>query len=334
MPGVGGEVAVDEGARLVAGDARPSGQPEVAHPVGDPEVDHLGHGALVGRHVRRVLAQHERSAVAVDVPAFREGGLQVGVARNVGQDPELDLAVVGAHEDHLGRAGNEGPPDAPAERRPDRDVLEVRVRRREAARRGHGLVERRMEPPVGGQEPGQRLDVGGAQLGVEPPVEELANHRMGRPQLLEDGRVGGVAGLRPLPRGQVQLVEEDLLQLLGAPEVELVAHVGVDLRLKAGQLGLELAVESGEGVEVEGDAGRLHPGQDRDERQLQLGEQAVEALLFEGGREGAATASAESASSAARSPGVRPAAAGGRSMSSRSCTTSAIPWLRSAALRR
>ena len=112
-----------------------------------------------------------------------------------------------------------------------------------------------------------------------------------------------------------------------------MADVGVDLRLEAGDLGPELAVEGREGVEVEGDAGRLHPGEDRDERQLDLGEEAVEALLLERRASGSRTASAASASSAARSAGARPAAAGGRSRSSRSATTSAIVWLRSAALR-
>jgi hypothetical protein len=145
-----------------------------------------------------------------------------------------------------------------------------------------------VQPPVGGQEPGQGLDVRAPQLGVEPPVEQLAHRRVSRAQLLEDGRVGRVAGLRPLARGQIELVEEDLLQLLGAPEVELVAHVGVDLPLQAGQLGLELAVEGSEGDEVQGDAGRLHPGQDRDEGQLELREEAAEALLLEGSREGRA----------------------------------------------
>ena len=50
---VGREVVRDERLRLLAADARPGRQPEVAHPVGDPEVDHLGHRALVRRDVGR-----------------------------------------------------------------------------------------------------------------------------------------------------------------------------------------------------------------------------------------------------------------------------------------
>ena len=81
----------------------------------------------------------------------------------------------------------------------------------------------------------QRLDVGRAQLRVDPPLEQLVDHRVRRAQLLEHRRVGRVAGLRPLALGQVELEEQDLLELLGAAEVELVADVDVDLLPRAGR---------------------------------------------------------------------------------------------------
>jgi len=51
-----------------------------------------------------------------------------------------------------------------------------------------------------------------------------------------------------------------------------VAHVGVDLRLQTRHLGAELDVQFGQRVAVDGNAGRLHVGQDRDQRQLDLAE--------------------------------------------------------------
>ena len=108
---------------------------------------------------------------------------------------------------------------------------------------GDGLVERRVQPAVVGDQRRQRLDVGRAQLRVDPPLEQLVDHRVGRPELLEHRRVGRVAGLRPLALRQVQLEEQDLLELLGAAEVELVADVDVDLLLEPRDLGAELAVE-------------------------------------------------------------------------------------------
>ena len=112
-----------------------------------------------------------------------------------------------------------------------------------------------------------------------------------------------------------------------------MADVDVDLLLEAGDLGPELAVEGREGLEVEGDAGRLHPGQDRDQRQLDLAEQAVEAVLLERPREGLADGERGQRLEAARSARGEAGAAGGRIWSRCSATTSAIVWLRSAALR-
>ena len=159
------------------------------------------------------------------------------VAGDVGDDPELDLRVVGGHQHEVRRAGHERPPDPPPERRPDRDVLEVRVGRREAAGGRHGLVERRVDAPIGGDQRGQRLDVRRAELRVDPPVEDRPDDRVDVHQLLEDRRVGRVAGLRLATLGQLELAEQDLAELLGRADRELVADGVVDLALEAGDLG-------------------------------------------------------------------------------------------------
>ena len=94
MPGVRREVRVDELLRLLAADPGARGQPEVAHPVGEPEVDHLGHRALVLGDLRRILLEHRRGRLAMDVRLALERRLEVLVARDVGDDPQLDLGVV------------------------------------------------------------------------------------------------------------------------------------------------------------------------------------------------------------------------------------------------
>ena len=127
---------------------------------------------------------------------------------------------------------------------------------------------------------------------------------MGRPQLLQHRRVGRVAGLRPLALRQVELEEQDLLELLGAAEVELVADVDVDLLLEAGDLRAELAVEHRQRLAIERDADRLHPGEDRDERQLDLAEEPVETSTSSSrSASGSRTAIADSASRPARAVG-------------------------------
>src|SRR5262249_41593704 len=68
---------------------------------------------------------------------------QLRLAGDVGEDPQLDLRVVG-RDQLVPRLGDEGRADLPPELRPDRDRLQVRARRRETAGRGDGLVERRV----------------------------------------------------------------------------------------------------------------------------------------------------------------------------------------------
>ena len=65
---------------------------------------------------------------------------------------------------------------------------------------------------------------------------------------------------------------------LGDPMVN-VADGRVDLALEPRDLGGELPLERRERVLVQGDAGRLHAGEDRDQRQLDLLEQPVHALI-------------------------------------------------------
>ena len=89
------EVGVDVLLRLLARDLEVLGEPERRDPVDDPEVDHLGDVALVLRQRRRVLAEHLRRRRRVDVLVARERLAQARLAGDVGEDPQLDLAVVG-----------------------------------------------------------------------------------------------------------------------------------------------------------------------------------------------------------------------------------------------
>src|SRR5207247_8971387 len=113
------------------------------------------------------------------------------------------------------------------------------------------------------------------------PLGERVDHRVGGPEFLENRRVGRVASLGPASLRQVQLEEQDLLELLGAAEVELVTDVAVDLRLEAIRLGPELAIEYGQRLAIEGDADGLHPGEDRDQAQLDVAEQAIAGHLLQ-----------------------------------------------------
>ena len=241
-PGVRGEVRADEFLRLLAADAGPAGQTEVAHPVGEAEVDHLGHRSLVAGDLIGRLVEHAGRRLSMNVGLARECRSQVLVAGHVGDDPELDLRVVRRHQDEIGAAGHERPPDSSTEWRPDRDVLEVRVGRGQASGRGHGLVERGVDTAVVGDERRQRLDVGGSKLRVGAPVENRLDGRVDVHELLEDRRVGRVAGLGLAALGQLQLAEQHVAQLLRGADGEFVADGVEDRSLEPGDLGCELAL--------------------------------------------------------------------------------------------
>ena len=92
-------------------------------------------------------AEHLGRRRGVDVLAARERLAELRLAGDVREDAQLDLRVVGGDE-LPARLGDERGADLAAELGADRDRLQVRVRRREPAGGGDGLVERRVQAPV------------------------------------------------------------------------------------------------------------------------------------------------------------------------------------------
>ena len=76
-------------------------------------------------------------------PPARNASTNAGSRREVREQPQLDLRVVGG-EQRPALARNEAAPNVAAELAPDRDVLQVRVARRQASRRRDRLIERRV----------------------------------------------------------------------------------------------------------------------------------------------------------------------------------------------
>src|SRR5206468_12453388 len=130
-PGEALEVALDVVAGGAALDAQVLGKAEGTHAVDQAEVDDLGVAALLALHFFRRQAEDLGSGGAVDVLAGRERAQHRLVARDVGHDAQLDLRVVGRY-DHFARRGDEGFADAAAFGGAYRDVLQVRVARRQA----------------------------------------------------------------------------------------------------------------------------------------------------------------------------------------------------------
>ena len=206
----------------------PVGQPVGGEPVDDPVVDHLGLRARAGV---RLAAEDLLRGGGVHVLAAAEDLLEHLLARDVGQQPQLDLRVVGGDQP-VALLGHEAGADLAAALGADRDVLEVGVVRREAAGGGGDLAEGGAQPAVVADEVGEGVEVGALELGQLAPLLDLADDLVLVADRLEHAGVGGEAGLAAaLPR-QPQLLEQDLAELLRRADRELLPGERPDLALE------------------------------------------------------------------------------------------------------
>src|SRR5439155_23911985 len=118
------EVLLDEPFRVILRDAELTGQGERPLPVDRAKVDRL----RAGSHFRRDLVlrhgEDDRRRLAVNVPALLEGFDECRVARQMGQQSQLDLRIVG-REKHRAGGSDEGAANGLAARCAHGDVLQV-----------------------------------------------------------------------------------------------------------------------------------------------------------------------------------------------------------------
>ena len=169
----------------------------------------------------------------MQVRALAKRLYELDVARKRRHEPHFDLRIVRGHDRFIALSGHEGGADAAALRGPRMDVLKIGVGRGEPAGCRRSLLERRVYPSVADRplKADDRLaqfdgvavlkEGGEELLAGEGPVVFASGNAHG--EVREGGGVGGVAGFRLARRRQSQLVEEDLLKLLGARQVDLAS---------------------------------------------------------------------------------------------------------------
>ena len=139
--GVAVQVTVDIGLGLGAGNMQVLGQGMLPHAVHDAEVDGLGLLAKLHRDVVLVYAEDAGGGVGMDIEARDESVPHGGVSRDIRQEAQLDLGVVGVDEDTVFGGGNEELAKLTAQLGADGDVLEVGLGGGETARGGARLLE-------------------------------------------------------------------------------------------------------------------------------------------------------------------------------------------------
>ena len=144
------EVRVEDLGRLVRGDAEALAEPVGLHAVGEAVVHDLGEAALRVVDLRpRSTPNTFAAVVGVHVGAALERVDQAGILGEVREHPQLDLRVVGGEEPPA-VVGDERLAHLAAVGGAHRHVLEVRRLARDPSGRGVGLLERRVDAPVGG----------------------------------------------------------------------------------------------------------------------------------------------------------------------------------------
>jgi hypothetical protein len=128
------------------------------------------------------------SAARVDVLVVPEGLDQHCVGREMGQQAQFDLRVVGG-EQHPARVRHESRADVTPEVATDGDVLQIGIRGREAPGGRAGGIERGVDAAGRIHQQRQRVDVGALELGELAIVEDLLHDGVRRRQSLQ--HVGG-----------------------------------------------------------------------------------------------------------------------------------------------
>jgi len=205
----------------------------------------------------------------VDVLPGQKGLLHGFVARDVGQDAQLDLAVVRVGQDAAGLC-QEKLAQAAAQLGADGDVLQIGLAGRQPPGAGLGLVEGGVHAPVRPDDLEQALHVGAVELLVGAVLQDVLHRRAVGPQAFEGFGVGGVAALGLFAGRQAHFYKQGLAQLLGAVQVELVAHLCVNAGKALLQHGLELFAEGHEALPVHQHAGTLHIRQHQGQGELNV----------------------------------------------------------------
>ena len=176
----------------------------------------------------------------------------------------------------MARLRNERAANLPSQLGAHGNVLQIRLRRAQAARGRAHLIKVGVHAALFVAKLNQRIDVGGAQLGILAVLQNLRTHRVLFCQLLQHLRAGGVARAGLLGCGQAHALEQHLSQLLGRIEVDSLPRQLGDLVDQAGDGSVEGHAQRSQCVRVHQEALPLHVPQHEGQRHLDVPEHAVQ----------------------------------------------------------
>ncbi len=217
------EVVVDDLFGFRAFDAELVAEVGSPGAVDDAEIYGFGRPALLGAYLVDGHAEYARGRGLVDVLLQLEGFEHSLLMADFGDEPQLDLGVVGGKQQMVFVAGNKRFANLPAFGSADRDVLQVGVLAAQAAGGGQSLVERGVHTARARiDERGQGVDVGAFEFHQRAVLQDVGANRVLRGQRAENILVGGVlTAFHFFTRvGQFHPVEQHFAHLFGAGNVE------------------------------------------------------------------------------------------------------------------
>ena len=133
--------------RLLAGNAKIPCEAIIADSIYDAEIHSLRRAALRARDLFKRHAEHLGRRSAMNVVPFTERADHALITAHVRKQAKLDLGIVRIHE-QMPLACDKRLADLASELRPHRDVLQIRLRARNAPRRCHILIKTCVDPPA------------------------------------------------------------------------------------------------------------------------------------------------------------------------------------------
>ena len=193
------------------------------------------------------------------------------VARNAGQDPQLYLRIIAAHQPVKAIPGHKDAADLFALLCTRRDVLQIGVCARKPACNRHRLLKMRVDAPCLRVDQGtQAVQIGALQLGQLAVLQNGCHQRMPALQRLQYLGIGRIACLGLFDNGQLQMLKQHHAQLLGRFQVKLLACLllcqKLQIRNAVGHILAQLRQKPG----IRRNPGKFHLRQHRCQRQLQL----------------------------------------------------------------
>ena len=201
------QIGVYIGLGLVGVDADILGQGEGGDAVDNAEVDGLGPAAQDRRHLTDRDAEDIGGGDGVEILPAQEGLLHGFIPGDMGQQAQLDLAVVCVHQHHAG-GGHKHIADLGAQLLAHGDVLQVWLGRGQAAGGSDGHLEACVDASVFADHLQKPIGIGGFQLGQHPVFQHLVHNGVLALELFQHVGIGAPAGFGLFSVGQQQLVKE------------------------------------------------------------------------------------------------------------------------------